>query len=227
MKLVELKCPSCQASISLDDSREFGFCQYCGNKVLIHNENEHIYRHINDADIIAAKNDVVVKMRELELKEKYMEEIAKKKAFKVKISIVLGAVGILMMVLGYILGDMTGNPDSGFYMMAIVGLFPLLAPVYIMLSKNNEDDDIIGNKIKIPNTIDNYKTKNYLTVEMALTSAGFTNVKSIPLKDLKAGILKKKDFVDRITVNGTEIQSGGKKVSADAGIVITYHSFPK
>lgn len=30
---VSLKCPSCGADITLDDSREFGFCSYCGTKV--------------------------------------------------------------------------------------------------------------------------------------------------------------------------------------------------
>lgn len=34
MGFIALKCPSCGAEISLDDSREFGFCQYCGTKVV-------------------------------------------------------------------------------------------------------------------------------------------------------------------------------------------------
>lgn len=35
MKVIELKCPSCDADIELDDSREIGFCCYCGMKILI------------------------------------------------------------------------------------------------------------------------------------------------------------------------------------------------
>lgn len=31
--MVVLKCPSCSADLNLDDSREFGFCQYCGTKI--------------------------------------------------------------------------------------------------------------------------------------------------------------------------------------------------
>lgn len=34
MGLVSMKCPSCSANIELDDSREFGFCTYCGTKVM-------------------------------------------------------------------------------------------------------------------------------------------------------------------------------------------------
>ncbi len=33
--MLELKCPNCKAEIELDDSREIGFCRYCGTKVLI------------------------------------------------------------------------------------------------------------------------------------------------------------------------------------------------
>ena len=34
MGMVPLKCPGCGANIELDDSREFGFCNYCGTKVV-------------------------------------------------------------------------------------------------------------------------------------------------------------------------------------------------
>ncbi len=34
MALVAMKCPNCSANIELDDSREFGFCSYCGTKVM-------------------------------------------------------------------------------------------------------------------------------------------------------------------------------------------------
>lgn len=31
--MIALKCPSCSADLTLDDNREFGFCQYCGTKI--------------------------------------------------------------------------------------------------------------------------------------------------------------------------------------------------
>ena len=33
MGFVELKCPNCGAKIQLDNTREFGFCSYCGTKL--------------------------------------------------------------------------------------------------------------------------------------------------------------------------------------------------
>lgn len=37
--MIELKCSSCGAQIELDNTREFGFCSYCGNKILIQQKN--------------------------------------------------------------------------------------------------------------------------------------------------------------------------------------------
>ena len=42
MALVSLKCPNCAGDIDLDDSREFGFCMYCGSKVLVTKDVNHI-----------------------------------------------------------------------------------------------------------------------------------------------------------------------------------------
>lgn len=33
--MIELKCPNCSANIELDDSKEIGFCSYCGTKILL------------------------------------------------------------------------------------------------------------------------------------------------------------------------------------------------
>lgn len=34
MGMIAVRCPNCSADIQLDDSREFGFCNYCGTKVM-------------------------------------------------------------------------------------------------------------------------------------------------------------------------------------------------
>ncbi|WII09531.1 hypothetical protein O8W32_01560 [Methanomassiliicoccales archaeon LGM-DZ1] len=45
MTIVSLTCPKCGGSLKFDDSREFGFCEYCGNKIMIQQEINHI--HVN------------------------------------------------------------------------------------------------------------------------------------------------------------------------------------
>ena len=49
MKPVAMVCPSCNASIDVDGTREYVFCQYCGTKIYLDKEIErrevvHIYR---------------------------------------------------------------------------------------------------------------------------------------------------------------------------------------
>ena len=38
MSLVSLKCPNCNGDIQMDDSKENGFCMYCGSSFLVKDE---------------------------------------------------------------------------------------------------------------------------------------------------------------------------------------------
>ena len=51
MKLLTLKCPSCGGHLSIEEDRDFIFCQYCGTKIIIDRDNEFTYRHIDEADV--------------------------------------------------------------------------------------------------------------------------------------------------------------------------------
>lgn len=75
IKLVSVKCPDCGQTLSIEENRTQAFCTYCGAKVLIHNENEHIFRNINEAGLKQAETDRLVKLKELEL------ELEEKKAW--------------------------------------------------------------------------------------------------------------------------------------------------
>ena len=35
MTIIALKCPNCSGDVQLDDGREFGFCIYCGTRIII------------------------------------------------------------------------------------------------------------------------------------------------------------------------------------------------
>ena len=38
VKIVDLKCPNCGAAIQLDADNEFGFCSFCGTKIMVQEE---------------------------------------------------------------------------------------------------------------------------------------------------------------------------------------------
>lgn len=72
MKLLALKCPECMANLKIEEGRTSCFCEYCGCKIIIDDENEEITinknvtinktitetkRLINDAQLIRAQNE--------------------------------------------------------------------------------------------------------------------------------------------------------------------------
>lgn len=68
------------------------------------------------------------------------------------------------------------------------------------------------------------KKTSYATVETALRAAGFSNIESLPLYDLKnSGNMQNQDMVEQITIGGKSMESG-KKYPPDAKVIITYHS---
>ena len=59
MNVIKLVCPNCKANLELDDSREFGFCQYCGTKILLEKEqpNTVVNQVINNTNINITLNN--------------------------------------------------------------------------------------------------------------------------------------------------------------------------
>lgn len=228
IQFVSVKCPECGAALNIEEGREQIFCSYCGTKIMVHNDNEHIYRHIDEARIKQAETDRIVRMKQMEIAEKKRLASERMTKTKIKISLILAVVGILMMTLGYLAGSATGDPDSGLYMISMVGFFPLMGAGYIWLfSKNKDEEEDYGDKAKVPSSISDYESKSYMAIAAMLESAGFTNIKCVPLNDLSTGWLKKPDMVESITINGHEVTSGGKKFPRDSAVVISYHSFSK
>ena len=228
IQFVSVKCPECGAALNIEEGREQIFCSYCGTKIMVHNDNEHIYRHIDEAGIKQAETDRIVRMKQMEIAEKKRLASERMTKTKIKISLILAVVGILMMTLGYLAGSATGDPDSGLYMISMVGFFPLMGAGYIWLfSKNKDEEEDYGDKAKVPSSISDYESKSYMAIAAMLESAGFTNINCVPLNDLSTGWLKKPDMVESITINGHEVTSGGKKFPRDSAVVISYHSFSK
>ena len=227
VQLITIKCPECGATLSIEEDREQAFCTYCGAKVLIHNENEYVYRHIDEAGIKQAETDRLVRMKQMELAERKRADEQKAKSLKIKIALIMAALGGILIVVGFLAGDASGDSDSGLYMITAVGFFSLFGAAFVGLSMidNNKDESVdLGDKAKVPSSISDYQKKNYSAIEAMLIGAGFTNVKCVALNDLTVGFLKKPGLVDSITINGTEVTSGGKKFLKDAAVVITYHS---
>ncbi len=89
--------------------------------------------------------------------------------------------------------------------------------------KDNEDLNS-EDTAKVPSSISDFAKKDYSAIAAMFESAGFTNVRCVPLNDLAIGLLKRPGMVESITVNGETVTSGGKRFPKNAPVVISYHS---
>ena len=221
IKMIPVKCPQCGADLTIEEGRQSLYCQYCGAKVIVQNENEHIYHTIDDAAVKQAETDRIVKLKQMELAEKKESAREKYKSFKIKLSIILGIIAIVCIGIGFNVDDEDAGAGFG-----VAGMFAGLILIYSwVLDPNKEDNDDSDGMVKVPDSISDYEKKSYVAIESAFRSAGFTNVKCVPLNDLTTGLLKKPDWVESITINGRSITLGGRKFLPDASVVISYHSF--
>lgn len=223
IELISIKCPECGAMLEIESNRQQAFCTYCGAKVILHNENEHVFRHIDEAGIKQAETDRMVQLKHMEMAERQMQIDEKDKKFRIKLAMILGVIGAFMSILGVFLGSASGDGDSPFYYVAIFGFFAVGGAVALFGSTKKKQEEIDDGRVVVPSLSD-FEKQSYVAIEAKFRSAGFTNVKCVPLNDLKMGLLKKPNMVESITINGNNTTSGGRKYYPDAAVVITYHS---
>lgn len=188
VKFTSVKCPDCGAVLPIEEGRNQVFCSYCGSKIIMMNENEYVYRHIDEAEIKQAETERILRLKKIEFIEKKREEAAKIKRIKIKLTIVLGILAVIFIGMGYV------GTNDGFIMPGLICCI-IMACMWL-LGDDQDDDSDFGDKIKVPKAVFDYEDKNYAAMEILFKSAGFTNVKSVPLNDLAVGLLKKPGMVE-------------------------------
>lgn len=81
-------------------------------------------------------------------------------------------------------------------------------------------------EIKVDINSKDCKGINYSELESKFKNMGFTNVKTIPKKDLITGWKHKDGDTEKVTINNKKFKSGDI-FSKDSEVVITYHTFKK
>ncbi len=129
LKINVTNCPSCGAAIPIQEGTAQITCSYCGSKFTITNENEFVYRHVDEARVRQAEIERMIRLKELEMEEK------KRQIGNYKIIAVAGVILLLVLILG--LGHLIG--DSGLTFFGIIGLeISFLIFMVILLAKQNE-----------------------------------------------------------------------------------------
>ncbi|MBT9772065.1 hypothetical protein [Coprococcus catus] len=97
-------------------------------------------------------------------------------------------MAVIFIGMGYV------GTNDGFIMPGLICCI-IMACMWL-LGDDQDDDSDFGDKIKVPKAVFDYEDKNYAAMETLFKSAGFTNVKSVPLNDLAVGLLKKPGMVE-------------------------------
>lgn len=245
MKTISLKCPNCGQNLTANEDRAFCFCQYCGTKVLIQNENEHIIRHVDETRLkklemkqqklemerqrIEAEKQI--RLKELEMLERERIAAEEKRKKQIIIGLLVGLIGAIVIIIGAI-------ADNGLSIWGInIILFDVIFFGYKSLNGKPDTNSQLNTTpptvtmIKLPEEIvdEDYADMDYESVEEEFRDAGFTNVNCVPLEDLSPGMFgripRTNEKVSEITVDGIDIDDiDRKRVRQDAEIMIHYHS---
>lgn len=226
-RLISLKCPECGANLSVEEGRTQVFCSYCGTKITINNENEYIFRNIDEAEVKRAEADKEIKLKELELEN---ARLKKDNVFNntLKRIWLIATIALIVIALGIIF--FSGGEDGIGY--GFLFIFYVCAPIIgggaylifkVMPEKENDKAIQRAGGIKLPKSLEPLTEHNAMHLKQVLNDLGFHKVKLINNHDIKLGIFANEGGIDSITINGEEVNSCGKYYPSDSSIVITYH----
>ena len=89
-------CPNCGAELQIDvKNRDFAFCQYCGSKIML-DDYRSTHRIVDEARIKEADIDKLIRLKELELKEKEMSQARKGRMIAYIVALAFVLIGLLL-----------------------------------------------------------------------------------------------------------------------------------
>ena len=104
VKMIALKCPECGAKLQIEEGRKQCFCQYCGHKILLDDGSINVnvtrtYHKVDEARLKEAEVDKLIRLKELEIKQKELDRKAKgtiAKVFMTIIAIVVACIACIV-----------------------------------------------------------------------------------------------------------------------------------
>ena len=143
IQLIKLQCPNCSANLEVDSSLKQCFCQYCGTKLLINNENEKTIHIVDEAEIIRARNEydllkshmdrsigisqLELEKQQLELEQRREQNLVKKAVF-CAIWTAVFVLGIIMAYSSHGIGRRRGITTATIQVALMWGSYVLINP---------------------------------------------------------------------------------------------------
>ena len=224
MKIASIKCPDCGATLDVDEDREQVFCSYCGAKIMLQNENEHIERKIDQAAIEQEKTNRLIVQHQIEMEK---QEAARQDEHRQRnIIIWAGITGVLLLV--GIIGYSAGAEATGICLLLAIIIGIIGAKKFF--GKKKESDAlsrkrlVTSDEVIITQEMCNCSEQNYNSVIALFRAAGFLNISVVPLNDLSFFKKSQNGTVKEVSINGIVSFEEGEIFPNNSLVVITYHS---
>ncbi len=129
MKMFELKCPSCGATLNVAEEQRQLYCQYCGTKIIVDDgvrrtEIKHVIR--DEARLKEAEAYENVELAEIELEREWQDNRRRSMKRWGRICLILFLLSAISLLLGYVIikpDDMDALLfDSPFGAVALISL---------------------------------------------------------------------------------------------------------
>lgn len=91
----------------------------------------HTYRKVDEARIKEAEVDKLIRLKELEIKQKEAERKGKIKILKIKAVLLLVFTGAIVIIFGQL---------RDYVMLEMCGLFPIIVALFIVMSLSDSED---------------------------------------------------------------------------------------
>lgn len=126
-ELKSLTCPQCDASIQAPAGTSACYCMYCGAQLYFDDGSTTVtYRTVDETRLREAEMKNALELKRIEIEEK-------RRPGRIRLSIVLGIFGALMLIGGYVSKD---------FLVIDIGLFALMAiaMIWLFASTSNGND---------------------------------------------------------------------------------------
>lgn len=99
MKIISLKCPECDAPVTIEEGHKQCYCKYCGAKILLDDgSTTYTYRNVDAARIREAEINGEIRLKELEIEQEEHRHKRKNNRIKVIVTIIMAVVSILFLL---------------------------------------------------------------------------------------------------------------------------------
>lgn len=236
-------CPNCGASLKFeDDNRDFGFCQFCGAKIML-DDYRSTHRVVDEARIHEDETNRMIKMREMEAavqerKQKHEEELQRlqnenvhrQKIAKLNFftSIIISIFSLILIIIGVCLFQSTYENKPLSLFLIFDGIFVIIIYISIFCNTQTKNNSSVNFRalgyIQLTPEALAFKGKNYRNIQSIYTRLGFKRIVIVNMKDLTAIYYKSRGLVAAVTIDGSDVKKN-QWYDPNAKVVIKYHGY--